>query len=126
MTESSGQQDVVDILAEDHHSVLEMIATIASQTKPAQLNPAQLNPAQRRDTGIAEFVRRSVGKEMYADPAMREHLAVGDTAVNQDIEECRELQETVTAPHAEMCRKMIGPSVGRVDELRDHLSSCST
>jgi hemerythrin-like domain-containing protein len=90
MTQSSTQQDVVDVLTQDHHEVLDLLATIERTT----------DLGERRDiadTVIAEIVRHSVAEEMYVYPAMRDHVENGDAEVQHDIEEHQELEETLKA-----------------------------
>ena len=81
--------DVVDILTEDHHEVIELVASIPT-----------LEADQRRDvadTVIAELVRHSVAEEMYVYPAMREHIDGGEQDVEHDIKEHQGLEETMNA-----------------------------
>ncbi len=104
--------DVIDILTTDHHEVLDLIASIADAPD-----------AERRrdiaDTVIAEIVRHSVAEEMYVYPAMREHLTDGDTEVEHDTSEHKELEKTM--------KKLEGVDaddpqfLAVVDELREQL-----
>ena len=80
------EQDVVDVLTTDHREATALIGQIwaAAETQ------------QRRDLAdqlIAELVRHAVAEEMYVYPAMREHLADGDAAVEHDLQEHQELEE---------------------------------
>ncbi|MGY1915198.1 hemerythrin domain-containing protein [Blastococcus sp. SYSU DS0973] len=87
MTASTGEQDVIDILTTDHQEVLALVSQI----------PAA-DAGQRRDmidTVIAELMRHSIAEEMYVYPAMREHLADGDSHVQHDIQEHQELEEVM-------------------------------
>lgn len=87
---STPDVDVVDILTNDHHEVLELIEEI----KPT------LDPGSRHDmaqTVIAEIMRHSVAEEMYVYPAMRDHLPDGESVVQHDIEEHQELEEALKA-----------------------------
>lgn len=87
------QDDVIDILTNDHHDVLELIETIASST----------DVEQRRDLAdavIAELVRHSVAEEMFVYPAMRTHLTDGNTQVQHDIVEHKQLEVTLKALEA--------------------------
>lgn len=88
--QSTGSQDVVDILTTDHHDVLDLLDTIAQSS----------DADQRRDiadTVIAEIIRHSVAEEMYVYPAMRDNLPDGDSRVQHDIQEHQELEETLKA-----------------------------
>ena len=90
MAELAPGHDVVDVLTEDHHQVLDLIGTI-SEIPDAE---------QRRDlvdSVIAELVRHSIAEEMFVYPAMRDHLADGDELVGHDIEEHQELEQTMKA-----------------------------
>jgi hemerythrin superfamily protein len=88
MTDSQQGQDVVDVLSTDHAEALELIQQAWATTE-----------AERRrdliDTVITEIVRHAVAEEMYVYPAMREHLPDGDEAVEHDIEEHKELEQTM-------------------------------
>ena len=82
---SPADQDVVDVLTTDHREATALIADIRTTT----------GAEQRRDladTLIAELVRHSVAEEMYVYPAMRKHLPNGESAVEHDIEEHKELE----------------------------------
>jgi hemerythrin-like domain-containing protein len=87
---NSTTPDVVDMLTADHHEVLELVS---------QIRATDDTTARRdmTDTVIAELVRHSVAEEMYVYPAMREHLPDGDAAVQHDIEEHQQLEETMKA-----------------------------
>ncbi len=89
MTAPNSSRDVVDILTEDHHEVIDLVASIPTAGEDDRRDVA--------DTVIAELVRHSVAEEMYVYPAMREHLADGDQEVDHDIEEHQELEETMKA-----------------------------
>jgi hemerythrin superfamily protein len=89
--ESSGEgssasgQDVVDVLSTDHREATALIAEIwATEDSAVRRDLA--------DTLIAELVRHSVAEEMYVYPAMRTHLPDGDSEVDHDIEEHKELE----------------------------------
>jgi iron-sulfur cluster repair protein YtfE (RIC family) len=87
MTDSA-TPDVVDILTTDHHEALDLLGEIKRST----------DAAHRRDladTLISELVRHSVAEEMYVYPAMRKHLADGEQAVQHDVEEHKELEQTM-------------------------------
>ena len=88
MTESTAEQDVVDVLTTDHHEVLDLLQQIKVTT----------NAEERRDladTVISELVRHSVAEEMYVYPAMRKHLPDGEEAVEHDISEHKEIEKTL-------------------------------
>ncbi|HEX5968578.1 MAG TPA: hemerythrin domain-containing protein, partial [Intrasporangium sp.] len=80
--------DVVDVLTADHREVAALIGEIW----------ATGDPGLRRDladTATAELVRHAVAEEMYVYPAMKKHLPNGQEAVNHDLEEHRQLEETL-------------------------------
>ncbi|MFI1995422.1 hemerythrin domain-containing protein [Actinoplanes sp. NPDC020271] len=80
--------DVLDVLAAEHRDVTALIGEIH----------AVADPMIRRDltdTAISELVRHAVAEEMYVYPAMRKYLPDGDKAVEHDIEEHKELEETM-------------------------------
>ena len=88
MPDPNTQPDVVDLLTIDHHEVLDLLQQIKTTT----------DPEQRRDladTVISELVRHSVSEEMYVYPAMRQHLPNGEEAVKHDVEEHKELEQTM-------------------------------
>jgi hemerythrin superfamily protein/carbon monoxide dehydrogenase subunit G len=81
-------QDVVDVLTADHREVVLLIGEI--WTTP--------DPSLRRDladTVTAELVRHAVAEEMHVYPAMKKHLPNGEEAVAHDLEEHRQLEETL-------------------------------
>ena len=88
MTASTGSQDVVDILTTDHREVTDLLLQIRTAT----------DAGTRRDladTMISELVRHAVAEEMYVYPAMKEHLPDGEAAVEHDIAEHKELEQTM-------------------------------
>ena len=90
MTESSteGTGDVIDVLTSDHREMLALLTQIEGTA----------DAAARRDladTVTAELMRHAVAEEMYVYPAMRDHLPDGDEAVEHDIEEHKELEQTM-------------------------------
>jgi hemerythrin superfamily protein len=88
MTDTPVDQDVVDILTTDHHEVLDLLQQIKITT----------DVEKRRDladTVISELVRHSVAEEMFVYPAMKEYLPDGDEAVGHDVEEHKELEQTM-------------------------------
>ncbi|MFN8076711.1 MAG: hemerythrin domain-containing protein [Kineosporiaceae bacterium] len=85
---AAGERDVVDVLTEDHAEMLALIATIRTED----------DPQVRRDIAdivITEIVRHAVAEEMHVYPAVREHVADGDAAVQHDIEEHKEIERTL-------------------------------
>ncbi len=116
MSETAGNQDVVDILTTDHREVLALVNQIPTA-----------DSAQRRDmvdTVIAELVRHSVAEEMYVYPAMREHLADGEDQVQHDIEEHQELMEVMKElEDLDTGDQRFLEVLGRLEQLlRDHVS----
>ncbi|MCB9429828.1 MAG: hemerythrin domain-containing protein [Actinobacteria bacterium] len=80
-------EDVLDLLAEEHHEAEQMLEELSSQDKQEH------DPRELADRLTASLVRHSVAEEMYVYPAMREHLEDGDAAVEHDISEHQELEE---------------------------------
>ncbi|MEU4692556.1 hemerythrin domain-containing protein [Actinoplanes sp. NPDC023714] len=80
--------DVIDILIADHRDVTALIGNIRSVQDP-------MIRRDLTDTAISELVRHAVAEEMYVYPAMRDHLPDGDKAVEHDVEEHKELEETM-------------------------------
>ncbi|HKX67794.1 MAG TPA: SRPBCC family protein [Intrasporangium sp.] len=81
-------EDVIDVLTADHREVAALIGEIWTTG----------DPVLRRDladTATAELVRHAVAEEMYVYPAMRKHLPNGKEAVDHDLEEHRQLEETL-------------------------------
>ncbi|WP_433795053.1 hemerythrin domain-containing protein [Actinoplanes sp. CA-252034] len=88
MTSPQNGGDVIDVLVNDHRDVTALIGEIW----------AVADPMIRRDltdTAISELVRHAVAEEMYVYPVMRKYLDDGDKAVEHDIEEHKELEETM-------------------------------
>jgi iron-sulfur cluster repair protein YtfE (RIC family) len=80
--------DVIDILTTDHRDVTALIGEIK----------VIKDPMMRRDltdTAISELVRHAVAEEMYVYPAMRKHMPGGDKAVEHDVEEHKELEQSM-------------------------------
>jgi hemerythrin superfamily protein len=80
--------DVIDALTTDHREALDLLDRIARSG----------NPAEKRDladTVIAEVVRHAIAEEMYVYPAMRDHVPDGDKEVEHDVEEHKQLEETM-------------------------------
>jgi len=117
MTDRPVDQDVVDILTTDHHEVLDLLQQIKITA----------NSEERRglaDAVISELVRHSVAEEMYVYPAMKKYLPDGDQAVDHDVEEHKELEQTmkklesVDAQSPEFAQLL-----GELEDiLRDHVS----
>ena len=117
MTDTPVDQDVVDMLTTDHHEVLDLLQQIKITA----------NSEGRRDladTVISELVRHSVAEEMYVYPAMKKYLPDGDEAVDHDVEEHKELEQTmkklesVDAQSPEFTQLL-----GELEDiLRDHVS----
>jgi hypothetical protein len=88
MTDTPVDQDVVDILTTDHHEVLDLLQQIKISA----------DAEERRDladTVISELLRHLVAEEMYVYPAMKKYLPDGDEAVDHDVEEHKELEQTM-------------------------------
>ena len=88
MTSSETSGDVIDVLTSDHRDVTALIGEIW----------AVKDPMIRRDltdTAISELVRHAVAEEMYVYPAMKQHLPDGEAAVEHDIAEHKELEQTM-------------------------------
>jgi hemerythrin superfamily protein len=82
------EMDVVDVLTADHRDVTGLIGEIR----------AAGDATVRRDVTdmmISELVRHAVAEEMYVYPAMRKHLPDGDKAVEHDVEEHKEIEQTL-------------------------------
>ena len=85
MTQAPQRPDVVDVLTNDHHEVLDLL----EQAKASD------DAGERRelaDVAISELVRHSVAEEMFVYPVMREQLPDGDEAVASDVSEHKELE----------------------------------
>ncbi|GIF14942.1 hemerythrin domain-containing protein [Actinoplanes teichomyceticus] len=87
MTDTA-RTDVIDILTSDHRDVTALIGEIWTVADP-------MIRRDLTDTAISELVRHAVAEEMYVYPAMRKHLPDGDQAVEHDIEEHKELEQTM-------------------------------
>lgn len=88
MTSTQHTGDVIDVLTADHRDVTALIGNIWSVKDP-------MIRRDLTDTAISELVRHAVAEEMYVYPAMRDHLPDGEKAVEHDIEEHKELEETM-------------------------------
>jgi hypothetical protein len=80
--------DVVDVLTTDHREALDLLDRITRSTHPSEKRDLA-------DTVIAEVVRHAIAEEMYVYPALREHLPEGDKEVQHDVEEHKQLEETM-------------------------------
>jgi hemerythrin superfamily protein len=80
--------DVIDVLISDHRDVTALIGEIWTVKDP-------MIRRDLTDTAISELVRHAVAEEMYVYPAMRKHLPDGDQAVQHDVEEHKELEQTM-------------------------------
>ncbi len=88
MTSSDTSGDVIDILISDHRDVTALIGEIWTIKDP-------MIRRDLTDTAISELVRHAVAEEMYVYPAMRKHLPNGEQAVEHDIEEHKELEQSM-------------------------------
>ncbi|MEV4703863.1 hemerythrin domain-containing protein [Actinoplanes sp. NPDC049316] len=90
MTTSETGRDVIDVLTSDHRDVTALIGEIWTVQDP-------MIRRDLTDTAISELVRHAVAEEMYVYPAMKKYLPDGDKAVEHDVEEHKELEETMKA-----------------------------
>ncbi|GAA2032485.1 hypothetical protein GCM10009740_23230 [Terrabacter terrae] len=81
-------EDVVDVLTTDHREAMALIGEI-------RLTQEASTRRDLADTLIAELVRHAVAEEMYVYPAMKKHLPDGEAAVEHDLEEHQQLEETM-------------------------------
>jgi hemerythrin superfamily protein len=88
MTEATSEQDVVDVLSNDHQEFLDLVEQI-------KVTGATEQRRDLADTLISELVRHAVAEEMFVYPAMRRHLPDGDEAVEHDTNEHKELERTM-------------------------------
>ena len=117
MTDTPVDQDVVDMLTTDHHEVLDLLQQIKITA----------NSEERRDladTVISELVRHSVAEEMYVYPAMKKYLPYGDEAVDHDVEEHKELEQTMKKLESVDAQSpAFTQLLGELEDiLRDHVS----
>ena len=120
MTTTAGEQDVVDVLTTDHREALELVEQIPLA-----------DPGLRRDmadTIIAELMRHAIAEEMYVYPAMRRHLPDGDAAVEHDIQEHQQLEESMKALEGlDPADPRFLEELGRLEAvLRDHVQDEET
>jgi hemerythrin superfamily protein len=116
MTESQANRDVIDILISDHQDVTALIGEIWSVKDP-------MIRRDLTDTAISELVRHAVAEEMYVYPAMRKHLSDGEKAVEHDIEEHKELEQTMKRLEAvDVSSAEFDTALRRLEELlADHV-----
>ncbi|MFC7528390.1 hemerythrin domain-containing protein [Actinoplanes sp. GCM10030250] len=88
MTSPQNGGDVIDVLVSDHRDVTALIGNIWSVADP-------MIRRDLTDTAISELVRHAVAEEMYVYPVMRKYLDGGDKAVEHDVEEHKELEQTM-------------------------------
>ncbi|WP_433536760.1 hemerythrin domain-containing protein [Micromonospora sp. CA-249363] len=109
--QSTGEQDVIDILVTDHREV---------ETLFVELETRQGTPEYRRqlaDVVIAELVRHAVAEEAYVYPTARKALPDGDQIADHEITEHADAERTMKDLEA------VDPSDPRFDELLAHLTS---
>jgi hemerythrin superfamily protein len=121
MTDTPVDHDVVDMLTTDHHEVLDLLQQIK----------ITIDAEERRDladTVISELVRHSVAEEMYVYPAMKKYLPDGDEAVDHDVEEHKELEQTMKKLESvEAQSPEFAQLLGELEDiLRDHVSDEET
>ncbi|MEU8179986.1 hemerythrin domain-containing protein [Micromonospora sp. NPDC049047] len=110
-TQTTGDQDVVDILVADHRGV---------ETLFVELETRQGTPEYRRqlaDVVIAELVRHAVAEEAYVYPTARKTLPDGDQIAEHEIAEHADAERTMKDLES------TDPSDPRFDELLAHLTS---
>jgi hemerythrin superfamily protein len=109
--QTTGDQDVVDILTADHREV---------ETLFAELESRQGTPEHRRelaDVVIAQLVRHAVAEEEYVYPAARKALPDGDQIAEHEISEHSDAERTMKELES------VDPSDPRFEELLSHLTS---
>ena len=116
-TETSDQQDVVDVLSSDHREFLALVTEIRSSADPETRR-------ELADTLIAELVRHAVAEEMWVYPAMKEHLPDGEEKVEHDTQEHKELEVLMKQlESSEPADAEFVALVGRMEDvLRDHIA----
>jgi hemerythrin superfamily protein len=116
MTDSLKSADVVDVLTSDHRDVTALIGEIKTVTDP-------MIRRDLTDTAISELVRHAVAEEMYVYPAMRKHLPDGESAVQHDIEEHKEIERTMKQLEAlDVSTPEFDEAIGRFETLlADHV-----
>ena len=121
MTQSQPGADVIDVLVSDHRDVTALIGEIWSVNDP-------MIRRDLTDTAISELVRHAVAEEMYVYPVMRKYLDDGDKAVAHDIEEHKELEQTMKKLEgAEVSSSEFDTALRRLEELlADHVQDEET
>jgi len=116
MTSSVTGKDVVDVLTSDHRDVTALIGEVRSVQDP-------MIRRDLMDTAISELVRHAVAEEMYVYPAMRKHLPDGEKAVEHDIEEHKQFEQTMKRLEAvEVPSPGFDEALGKLEELlADHV-----
>ena len=90
MTAATTGLDVVDELTADHREATALLDQILSTSDPQTRR-------DMADTVITELVRHSVAEEMYVYPVMRDSVPGGAEEVEHDVEEHKELEQTMKA-----------------------------
>ncbi|MET8084071.1 hemerythrin domain-containing protein [Micromonospora sp. NPDC005197] len=109
--QTTGDEDVVDILIADHREV---------ETLFVELETRQGTPEYRRqltDVLIAELVRHAVAEEAYVYPTARKALPDGDQIADHEIDEHADAERTMKDLES------VDPSDPRFDELLANLTS---
>jgi len=121
MTENQPGVDVIDVLVSDHRDVTALIGEIWSVKDP-------MIRRDLADTAISELVRHAVAEEMYVYPVMRKYLDDGDEAVAHDVEEHKELEQTMKELEAaEVSSTEFDGALRRLEELlADHVQDEET
>ncbi|MEU8244406.1 hemerythrin domain-containing protein [Actinoplanes missouriensis] len=121
MTSAPNTGDVIDVLIADHRDVTALIGNIKSVKDP-------MIRRDLTDTAISELVRHAVAEEMYIYPAMKDHLPEGDKAVEHDVEEHKELEETMKRlEDVDVSSPEFEQALGKLEEiLADHVQDEET
>lgn len=102
------EQDVVDVLTNDHREVEGLIVQIWAASDPGRRR-------ELADVMISELVRHAVAEELFVYPAMRRYLPDGDAAVEHDTREHEDLERTMKSLEG------VDASEPRFEELVRHL-----
>jgi hemerythrin superfamily protein len=121
MTSSQASGDVIDVLISDHRDVTALIGEIRTVTD-------QMIRRDLTDTAISELVRHAVAEEMYVYPVMRKYLADGEKAVEHDIEEHKQLEQTMKQLEGvDVSSPEFDAALGRLETLlADHVQDEET
>jgi hemerythrin superfamily protein len=116
MTDTTTGTDVVDELTTDHREVTALLDELLDTSDPQTRR-------DMADTAITELVRHSVAEEMYVYPAMRKYLPDGDKAVEHDVEEHKELEQTMKRlENVDVSSAEFDQALRNLEEvLRDHV-----